>query len=94
MSVSILIEQPGIELKALDQNGKIPLHYACEIGFPEGVQALLLKADPGINSTDLRGRTPLHYAVLAGSLEIVRLLFTVLTLNPNIPDILVTFQFL
>eukprot|EP00934_Nitzschia_sp_Nitz4_P007813 Nitzschia sp. Nitz4//scaffold137_size62074//14398//17094//NITZ4_006409-RA/size62074-processed-gene-0.81-mRNA-1//-1//CDS//3329535682//7803//frame0 len=47
-----------------DDNGMLPLHYACAYGAPE--EALYVLTDiysDAITTSDLRGRTPLHFAL-------------------------------
>lgn len=54
-----LLEQ-NADPKAVDDIGKIPLHYAAEEGKVEAVECLLSHTDP--NVTDNAGATSLHYA--------------------------------
>mmetsp|Transcript_12465 Transcript_12465/g.26922 ORF Transcript_12465/g.26922 Transcript_12465/m.26922 type:complete len:833 (-) Transcript_12465:1491-3989(-) len=59
----VLLSGTGAALMA-DENGMLPLHYACAYGATE--QALRVLTDENIQTitaTDNRGRTPLHFAL-------------------------------
>ena len=72
--VSLLLQQPDIELNPKTQNTWTPLHLAAFHGHHE-VVALLLQ-QPGIdtNAVNPQGWTALHYAAANGQEEIVALL--------------------
>uniref|UniRef100_A0A7S1ZZQ5 Ion transport domain-containing protein n=1 Tax=Ditylum brightwellii TaxID=49249 RepID=A0A7S1ZZQ5_9STRA len=72
-----------------DENGMLPLHYACAYGAPE--EALHVLTDNNADSivqTDRNGRTPLHFALgnadRQASPNVVRLL---LYQNPDVVNI-------
>jgi len=72
-----------------DENGMLPLHYACAYGAPE--EALHVLTDnnaDSITQTDRNGRTPLHFALgnadRAASPSVVKLL---LHQNPDVVNI-------
>mmetsp|Transcript_48503 Transcript_48503/g.58525 ORF Transcript_48503/g.58525 Transcript_48503/m.58525 type:complete len:819 (-) Transcript_48503:67-2523(-) len=47
-----------------DENGMLPLHYACAYGTSEEALKVLTDASPGsVKDTDNKGRTPLHFAL-------------------------------
>ena len=47
-----------------DENGSLPLHYACAYGSSMEVLEVLLEVYPKSNILgDINGRTPLHFAV-------------------------------
>ena len=70
--VSLLLQQPGIQLNARSQNNRTALHFACHYGSGKMVKRLL--AEPGIdcNVRGVEGRTPLMVAVEADREEVVR----------------------
>ena len=70
--VSLLLEQPGIQVNARSQNNRTALHFACHYGSGRMVKRLL--AEPGIdcNVRGVEGRTPLMVAVEADREEVVR----------------------
>ena len=70
--VSLLLQQPGIQLNARSQNNRTALHFACHYGSGRMVKRLL--AEPGIdcNVRGVEGRTPLMVAVEADREEVVR----------------------
>ena len=72
--VSLLLQQPDIELNPRQDSGETPLHLAAAFGHQE-VVALLLQ-QPGIdtNAADLQGWTALHYAAYNGQEKVLALL--------------------
>ena len=72
--VSLLLQQPDIELNPRLDSGETPFHLAAAFGHQE-VVALLLQ-QPGIdtNAVNPQGWTALHYAAANGQEEIVALL--------------------
>ena len=59
----ILLSETGAALFA-DENGMLPLHYACAYGVGEEVLRVLTENHiQTIIATDKRGRTPLHFAM-------------------------------
>ena len=70
--VSLLLQQPGIQVNARSQNNRTALHFACHYGSGRMVKRLL--AQPGIdcNVRGVEGRTPLMVAVEADREEVVR----------------------
>lgn len=84
-SAVVLLSSTGAAACA-DENGMLPLHYACAYGASE--EALHVLTDGNVNSiiaTDRKGRTPLHFALgnaeRPASPAVVRLL---LSQNPDI----------
>lgn len=49
-------------------NGKTPLHVACEVSLPEGVD-LLLNHGARINRLSLSGHSALHYCITRESVD-------------------------
>ncbi len=61
-SVKILAET-GAARRA-DENGSLPLHYACAYGASDEVLKILLESVPSsTTAVDFKGRTPLHFAM-------------------------------
>lgn len=59
----ILLSETGAALYA-DENGMLPLHYACAYGVEEDVLRVLTDNHiQTIIATDSRGRTPIHFAM-------------------------------
>mmetsp|Transcript_6150 Transcript_6150/g.10426 ORF Transcript_6150/g.10426 Transcript_6150/m.10426 type:complete len:853 (-) Transcript_6150:113-2671(-) len=59
----ILLSETGAALYA-DENGMLPLHYACAYGVGEDVLRVLTDNHiQTIIATDKRGRTPIHFAM-------------------------------
>ena len=59
----ILLSETGAPLYA-DENGMLPLHYACAYGVGEDVLRVLTDNHiQTIIATDKRGRTPIHFAM-------------------------------
>uniref|UniRef100_A0A0G4I409 Uncharacterized protein n=1 Tax=Chromera velia CCMP2878 TaxID=1169474 RepID=A0A0G4I409_9ALVE len=71
--VATLLAQPGVNVNALDKQGKSPLHLACESGTLSQAETLL-NAGANREAVDLRGFTPLVAAVERANLEALRLL--------------------
>ena len=60
---------------ALPRNGRTPLHFCAEAGFPDGVEALLRVRGVDADPQDKKGRqTPLYLAAKSGNLSAVRML--------------------
>ena len=58
-----ILSDSGAATKA-DENGSIPLHYACAYGASEEVLKILLRVIPtSTTAKDIKGRTPLHFAL-------------------------------
>lgn len=71
-----MLTDAGANCRALDSDGKIPLHWAAEKGDLKTVR-VLLHADPDMDVNIFDGvfrRTPLHYAAEEGHRSIVELL--------------------
>jgi ankyrin repeat protein len=59
--VKHLVEQRGASVYDQDNDGLMPLHWACKIGSFDLVKFLLEKGHSSIQAKDHEGRTPLHY---------------------------------
>jgi len=58
-----ILSDSGAAAKA-DENGSLPLHYACAYGATEEVLKILLRVIPtSTAAVDFKGRTPLHFAL-------------------------------
>lgn len=58
-----ILSDSGAAAKA-DENGSLPLHYACAYGATEDVLKILLRVIPtSTAAVDIKGRTPLHFAL-------------------------------
>lgn len=53
-------------LEMLDNQGKTPLHYACERGNIAIIETLLLESKGKLPRADWKGRTLMHYATESG----------------------------
>lgn len=82
-----MLTDAGANCRALDSDGKIPLHLAAEKGDIKKFR-VLFGTDPGMDVNVLDGvfrRTPLHYAAEEGHRSIVELLLD-RGANKNIQD--------
>ncbi|PVD38934.1 hypothetical protein C0Q70_01559 [Pomacea canaliculata] len=59
--VSLLLQQPLVDLNARDWQGKTPLHFACESGHHAFIEQLVA-GGANVLVEDNLGRTPLYYA--------------------------------
>jgi hypothetical protein len=69
--LTVLINQPGVNVNIQDREGNTPLIFAAELGWGPGVDALLAKK-ANVNLANNGGITPLIRAVLAHNGEVVR----------------------
>jgi ankyrin repeat protein len=69
--LTVLINQPGINVNIQDRDGNTPLIFAAGLGWAPGVDALLAKK-ANVNLANNGGVTPLIRAVLAHDSEIVK----------------------
>ncbi len=72
----------GVDAKAADADGRIPLHWAALHGTAE-IAAALLDAGADLNGVDSKGNTPLVIAVAKASVPLVRL-FLEREADPNL----------
>ncbi|KAL2851533.1 ankyrin repeat-containing domain protein [Aspergillus pseudoustus] len=72
--VALWLQEPSIELNALDDGLKTPLALAAQAGLYEIVELLLQKPGVLLSTQDHLGRTPLALAVSTGHYDVVRLL--------------------
>ena len=63
----------GADVKAKDEAGQTPLHYACHNGFSMAV-SLLLAYRADVHANDKHGKTPLYMAAASNSYEAASLL--------------------
>ena len=71
--VQSLLDSPGIDLHAKDQDGFTALHWAAWSGMPHSA-AMLIKAGLDINEKEANGYTPLMLAALRGDDAVVKML--------------------
>ena len=71
--VQALLESPGINIHAKDQDGFTALHWAAWSGMPHSA-AMLIKAGLDINEKESNGYTPLMLAALRGDDTVVKML--------------------
>ena len=70
-AVKLMLKANPGSICAADNQGRIPLHIACQFGEIEIVKHLL-DADKGsLKTCDLRGNCALHHACLAGNFNII-----------------------
>lgn len=69
--LTVLINQPGVNVNIQDRDGNTPLIFAAERGWGAGVDALLAKR-ANVNLANNAGITPLIRAVQAHDPDIVR----------------------
>jgi ankyrin repeat protein len=83
--VKVLVETPGIDINAEDEDCRKPLSWAAERGFTEIVKILLSLEHIAVDSRDLGypRKTPLHHAAIEGHAEIVQLLLKTHKVNVN-----------
>lgn len=83
-----MLTDAGANCRALDSDGKLPLHWAAEKGDLKTFR-VLLGADPDMDVNSLDGvlrRTPLHFAAVEGHRSIVEMLLN-RGADKNIQDI-------
>ncbi len=68
--VQVLLNAPGVNIHAKDQDGFTALHWAAWSGMPHSV-AMLAKAGLDINEKENNGYTPLMLAAMRGNSEVV-----------------------
>ena len=71
--VQALLDTPGVNIHAKDQDGFTALHWAAWSGMPHSV-AMLIKAGLDINEKEANGYTPLMLAALRGDDAVVKAL--------------------
>ena len=71
--VQALLNAPGVNIHAKDQDGFTALHWAAWSGMPHSV-ALLAKAGLDINAKEANGYTPLMLAAMRGDDAVVKIL--------------------
>lgn len=71
---TILIEHGNVSVDSQDEDGRTPLHVACQFGNTNMVKLLIDKWNSNMEILDNYSRTPLFYAVNNGLPEIVNLL--------------------
>jgi hypothetical protein len=86
-----LLVQNGEAAVCSDENGMLPLHYACAYGISKEALAVLTEASPeSITARDTKGRTPLHFAMgnadRAASPAVVQHLLTINMSIVNLAD--------
>ncbi|WP_294329512.1 ankyrin repeat domain-containing protein [uncultured Sphingomonas sp.] len=69
--LSVLINQPGVNVNIQDREGNTPLLFAASLGWGAGVDALIAKK-ANVNLANNGGVTPLIRAVLAHDSEVVK----------------------
>lgn len=71
--VQALLNAPGVNIHAKDQDGFTALHWAAWSGMPHSV-ALLAKAGLDVNEKEANGYTPLMLAAMRGDDAVVKVL--------------------
>ena len=71
--VQALLEAPGVNIHAKDEDGFTALHWAAWSGMPHSA-AMLIKAGLDINEKENNGYTPLMLAALRGDDAVVKML--------------------
>jgi hypothetical protein len=71
--VQALLDSPGVNLHATDEDGFTALHWAAWSGMPHSV-AMLIKAGLDINAKEANGYTPLMLAAMRGNDSVVNAL--------------------
>ena len=70
----------GIDINAIDNQGRTALHFACALGM-SSIVIKLIQAGANINVHDKQKRTPLHYAVMREKL--VRTILDEISIDPD-----------
>lgn len=71
---SLLVEQHGADLGAVDARGAGVLHKACQANQREVVSVLLKRYGVSVDRADPSGATPLHLVAGSGDASLVELL--------------------
>lgn len=71
--VQALLDAPGVNIHAKDQDGFTALHWAAWSGMPHSA-AMLIKAGLDINEKEANGYTPLMLAAMRGDDTVVKML--------------------
>ncbi len=86
-SLKTLLEEPGLNINAVDRWGYTPLMFAAADGNKEAVELILKRNDVQVNRYDEFGSTALNHASMKGHSAIVALLLAhpdiVLSKNDN-----------
>ena len=73
-TLELLLRRPDIDVNSKNDDGKTPLHFACDKGHVETLELLLRCPDIDVNSKDDDGDTPLHLACTERNVEAAKLL--------------------
>ena len=71
----------------IDEEGRMPIHIACENGDIQVLSHLLSGGKCITTAQDLKGKTALHYACIAANIEAVRMLLIFGKSDPTCTDI-------
>lgn len=66
-----LLVEAGANPRAVDAQGRTPLHLACENGCEEIVSHLVQSQQANVLAADAQGKLPLHYAAAKGAIGAV-----------------------
>lgn len=84
---SLLLQQPGVNIKQLDDEDMTALHHAAKQGNRGIVEELLKMHVFDVNCINSALQTPLHYACINGYFRIVEILLKEEGINVNAHDI-------
>ncbi|KAI6198254.1 Ankyrin repeat protein [Aphelenchoides fujianensis] len=75
----------SLKRSATNNNGQVPLHYACSKNNAK-ITKLLLENGAEVNVADKYGNTPLHRAASQGHMEVLQLLCAQPGIRVDLPD--------
>lgn len=85
-AIKVLLQEPSIDVNAVDSNNQTPLILAADAGYPECIIELLKAKNIDVNRSGQEDRTPLMHAAAKDHLQCVYSLLEAPSLNINAGD--------